>query len=573
MSSASLTPAESASGLETLDPTRGFHPLISVYFMVREKLERERAAREGDDPRFDQVQHAPREKEHHSRAPTMEAVQETSTRATPQPPKEKDKLRVPGGVIAPPQPMRLAGAEHVPSPPSAASATTPRERARLADGVVPPVSPLSPIHPTPDKEKGEPVLKMPPVSAHRRSASVQKTVAPAPVPAALPQQQAAPTKVAILPTPPASAPPSKISVAGPGIERHHTVQISHSHSTTTSGTSGFVRRFGSITSRRRTSSLVGSPPSMPPPPREPREARNSLAEGEVLSDSEGGPGVGRWGTIGRRWKGAKVGTAGAGRVVSEGTAALDRRPMSAGVEGVVEEREEDEADQQVLEVPPPASSDVGHQPPRRGREKEREDEEFKAVPLKGSFSVATTSTKGAKALRADVRRTLTRMGIPFREIPGGFECAHEPSVVSDKARAPRQVKKKGSKISIGGPKRRPTEPAPTAPPEKALPDRPADGHESVSSSLVHLAAAARDAVEQEAAAKSKLLKDRTPSPVAVKMAQPPATPIRRDFAANADAEKDYEHFMKRSALGVRFEIHIVKVSFFSLARLWFDLCS
>ena len=40
----------------------------------------------------------------------------------------------------------------------------------------------------------------------------------------------------------------------------------------------------------------------------------------------------------------------------------------------------------------------------------------------------TTSTKSAKSFHATVRRTLERMGIPFRKIVGGFKVAHEPSI-------------------------------------------------------------------------------------------------------------------------------------------------
>lgn len=174
--------------------------------------------------------------------------------------------------------------------------------------------------------------------------------------------------------------------------------------------------------------------------------------------------------------------------------------------------------------------------------------------------MATTSTKGAKALRADVRRTLDRMGIPFREIPGGFECAHEPSIAVGGSNKARPLRKKTSKLSIV-PKRKPTldlaPPTPTPKKmddkEKGLPDRPHDA--SASSSLVHLAAAARDAVEADAAKeKARKEKERTPSPVAIKVA--PATPIKRDFAPQSPPSSFTQ---QSSPLGVRFEIHIVKV--------------
>ncbi|KAH7098524.1 kinase-like domain-containing protein [Auriculariales sp. MPI-PUGE-AT-0066] len=84
---------------------------------------------------------------------------------------------------------------------------------------------------------------------------------------------------------------------------------------------------------------------------------------------------------------------------------------------------------------PPGSAPISttpHKLAKKDREhrKDRDHQSFKAVSLKGTFSVATTSTKSAKHLYADVRRTLERMGIPFREIEGGFEVAHEPSIVN-----------------------------------------------------------------------------------------------------------------------------------------------
>lgn len=357
------------------------------------------------------------------------------------------------------------------------------------------------------------------------------------------------------------------------VERHHTIQAPPQGS-------AIVRRFGSIASRRRTSSLVGAPPPTVPSP--PREARNSLAEGEVLSDSETGSGVGRWGTIGRRWKGARVN----GRTASGPSPLADeKRPMSAGMAGIVDE-EEEEHERTVEEERSEAHTTVSPTATKeqQAQHKAMHPDNFKAMPLKGTFSVATTSTKGAKALRADVRSTLTRMGVTFREIPGGFECSHEPSIVASSQKT-RPLRKKTSKLSVV-PRRRQTAPEePTTPrktKEKALPDRPTtpshnqnNGDDSVSSSLVHLAAAVRDAYDQQPdtprGIKSPMVAP--PSPVLVKVA-PPTTPIRRDFAKTdqADVNGGVDAF-KTSPLGVRFEIHIVKVPILPLHGVQFHRLS
>ncbi|KAI0274166.1 hypothetical protein BGY98DRAFT_1090659 [Russula aff. rugulosa BPL654] len=56
------------------------------------------------------------------------------------------------------------------------------------------------------------------------------------------------------------------------------------------------------------------------------------------------------------------------------------------------------------------------------------DKDFKPVFLKGLFSVATTSTKSPAVLKADIRRVLDRMQVQYRETKTGFDCIHLPSI-------------------------------------------------------------------------------------------------------------------------------------------------
>jgi serine/threonine protein kinase KIN1/2 len=55
-------------------------------------------------------------------------------------------------------------------------------------------------------------------------------------------------------------------------------------------------------------------------------------------------------------------------------------------------------------------------------------ENVKPVFLKGLFSVSTTSTKPVQAIRADIIRVLRQLGVDFNEIRGGFSCRHTPSI-------------------------------------------------------------------------------------------------------------------------------------------------
>jgi len=56
-----------------------------------------------------------------------------------------------------------------------------------------------------------------------------------------------------------------------------------------------------------------------------------------------------------------------------------------------------------------------------------ESELAKPVFLKGLFSVSTTSTKSVTAIRADVKRVLKMLDIDYTEIRGGFSCRNSPS--------------------------------------------------------------------------------------------------------------------------------------------------
>lgn len=56
------------------------------------------------------------------------------------------------------------------------------------------------------------------------------------------------------------------------------------------------------------------------------------------------------------------------------------------------------------------------------------DQTVKQVFLKGLFSVTTTSTKHPSVIRADLIRVLERLGVKWRESKGRFECQHMPSI-------------------------------------------------------------------------------------------------------------------------------------------------
>ena len=61
-------------------------------------------------------------------------------------------------------------------------------------------------------------------------------------------------------------------------------------------------------------------------------------------------------------------------------------------------------------------------------EKAESPDNMKPVYLKGLFSVSTTSNKPLPFIRADIIRVLRQLGVDYTEIRGGFSCRHAPSI-------------------------------------------------------------------------------------------------------------------------------------------------
>ncbi|KAA1126505.1 serine/threonine-protein kinase KIN2 [Puccinia graminis f. sp. tritici] len=95
---------------------------------------------------------------------------------------------------------------------------------------------------------------------------------------------------------------------------------------------------------------------------------------------------------------------------------------------------DEDADVQPLEIGSPDSTLPKHTAPlvafsgRTAPPSSKSSDKIKPIYLKGLFSVATTSTRGPQVLRADLVTVLNRIGFQHREIKGGFECAHAPSI-------------------------------------------------------------------------------------------------------------------------------------------------
>lgn len=85
-------------------------------------------------------------------------------------------------------------------------------------------------------------------------------------------------------------------------------------------------------------------------------------------------------------------------------------------------------------------------------------ENVKPVLLKGLFSVSTTSTKSVQAIRADIIRVLKQLNLEYTEVRGGFRCKYMPSIdlkkVVDVPLSSQNMQTPGSshrrRISFGG---------------------------------------------------------------------------------------------------------------------------
>ncbi|KAH7261071.1 uncharacterized protein BKA55DRAFT_591286 [Fusarium redolens] len=78
----------------------------------------------------------------------------------------------------------------------------------------------------------------------------------------------------------------------------------------------------------------------------------------------------------------------------------------------------------------------------------------KPVFLKGLFSVSTTSGKSVPAIRTDIKRVLRQLNVEYTEIKGGFNCRHSPSIdlnkVQDPPTSPGMTPGHKRRFSFGG---------------------------------------------------------------------------------------------------------------------------
>lgn len=108
-------------------------------------------------------------------------------------------------------------------------------------------------------------------------------------------------------------------------------------------------------------------------------------------------------------------------------ASLRARPLGHARRESIQARRMRREGARAADVPEETDQELGE---ASGNSVERLDDSELAKPvfLKGLFSVSTTSTKSVPAIRTDVKRVLKQLGVEYTEIRGGFSCRHAPSI-------------------------------------------------------------------------------------------------------------------------------------------------
>ncbi|PHH81520.1 hypothetical protein CDD82_581 [Ophiocordyceps australis] len=126
-------------------------------------------------------------------------------------------------------------------------------------------------------------------------------------------------------------------------------------------------------------------------------------------------------------------------------------------ESIQRRRLRKEGSTQEADVPEETDMDQEQDQEQCGTSVERLDSSDLAKPvyLKGLFSVSTTSGKSVPAIRTDIKRVLRQLNVDYIEIRGGFSCRHAPSIdlhkVQDPAGSPTaQMPGHRRRFSFGG---------------------------------------------------------------------------------------------------------------------------
>lgn len=422
------------------DPLNAFSPLLSIYYLVKEKQERER-------------------------------VDVVPTLAAQQPPAQKEKDPLPE--ILPPQAAHTNSSTYeMPGEKATGGRTRPRARTHGEDdvpdkGLLSPKAALSPEMPTvdkfdrPDRKDKEKEKESTAAGILRRFSTRRRKD-----PERLDKDRSRPPQVQV--HSPAEHPPM------PGIPPRKSFSIRRSrrdkdedsvprlrsgssqpHSDLLSpplsagaNAPGQMKVLGRSTSvnsaefRRR--KAMGSATEVKEPPPTSGSDQSTTERPPRTADTRGGP----------------------SRSVSMRAKSLGHARRES-----IQARRARREEMRETNVPEETDAELGD---ASGLSNERLDDTDLAKPvfLKGLFSVSTTSTKPVVEIRAEVKRVLKQLGVDYAEIRGGFRCMHSPSIdlnkVADPPHSPSQpghrrrfsfgIRERGDDVRAEDPPRTPRTP-------------------------------------------------------------------------------------------------------------------
>ncbi|KAI6021046.1 hypothetical protein EDC04DRAFT_2869899 [Pisolithus marmoratus] len=584
-SSPPVTPSHSPPYFPSPDPTRGFHPLISIYYLAREKMERERVYGPGhfansqlsiannasptNIPPQEEVSTAP--SSFNTKAFTHFQPSRKDTQQFPTPTAKAD-YSMPLPRLPAPETPHYSGMSYDPATTPASPALHGQPRPRDAGLPVPPTTP-------PPVDLGiataAPLPRAPPASTHRRSHSMsqrptvlrglsgvfggrESRVEERPEELEVPHtagpefgvfstEKARITGEEAEPRHPSSHIDGPLSAGATlhekrsigkrttivgGIPLRAAAHVDNDDDKSAGPTTnGANNEFGAGDVRRQT---TYAPPSISASQSQPLANAHRRAA-TILDPQSRSVRHERRSSTGGAFLPSIGATIARHRRPSTGHSTMGGRPPGIGgqfgrTEEVPENLEQEAADGQT-------ESD---------REQNAE-KDFKPVHLKGLFSVSTTTTKSPKVL--------DRMQVQYRETKVGFECIHIPSIaissLPESSTQPRAI-------------------------EKELPHRPSVGTvlsvtpSSGSSSFFNVSSNAHTAVfRPHSPAKSKVLPP-IPRDFAATPQPQPSTPAPK-LTPFPTGEVDHEVFemMGANSLSVRFEINIVKVPWLPLHGIQF----
>lgn len=459
-----------SSNREPPDPTRGYHPLISLYYLVKEKIEREKIYGPGVFASSTLSLTGP------PPPPAPAMAYQAGSNAPPAVPVGKPSLSA--AVVEPSQPPMAS--PHMPLTPQ------PRQRATADDFGR---SSGSPHHGgalasrTDDYRFNKRSSFLPssggagsgmthsastPTSPSMHSAfartSQQAGYEPptTPSPATRTQQPIDPDDVPLSSSPSGFARRfgSLLGRSSPSNDSGSLGTGSPGGGTSPSSYKGHRQRASIATSSHRvsTKTAVAALPQV-----NETSIRASGSDVPLPSPPEG-KAVTRSSTVGemspnRHHRGMSMGASPSSRTDGPITAGANRTRQAGDEPGMFDEVQEELADpvdnrtrrsgSQHVE-PPSTSHEHQSQQPRDvgfvGRTAAGDSEQAKPVWLKGLFSVTTTTTKSTATIRADLVRVLDRLGVQHCDVKSGFECAHVPSIDLSSVGAGTQKKERGGTI-------------------------------------------------------------------------------------------------------------------------------